>query len=103
MNKTFTSIYLKTGSWVKTANEINSTFKIKDGGRLLWSKLSAEAKIPHCATFYMRHMSLEGHFICATILFRVDIFFVCATSDFRYLLPPTLKDQKKTVGEGRVD
>jgi len=45
MYKTFTSIYLKTGSRVKAAKEINSIFKIKDGGGLLWSKLSAE--IPH--------------------------------------------------------
>ena len=46
MYKTFTSIYLTTGSRVKTANEIISIFKIKDGGGLLWSKLSAEI-IPH--------------------------------------------------------
>ena len=45
MYKTFTSIYLTTGSRVKTAKEINTIFKIKDGGGLLWSKLSAE--IPH--------------------------------------------------------
>jgi len=41
----FTSIYLTTGSRVKTAKEINSIIKFKDGGGLLWSKLSAE--IPH--------------------------------------------------------
>jgi len=45
MYKTFTSIYLTTGSRVKTGEEINSIFKIKSGGGLLWSKLSAE--IPH--------------------------------------------------------
>jgi len=42
MYKTFTRIYLTTGSVVKAAKEINSIFKIKDGGGLLWSKLSAE-------------------------------------------------------------
>jgi len=46
MYETLTSIYLTTGSRVKTAKEINSIFKIKDGGGLLWSKLPAE--IPHC-------------------------------------------------------
>jgi len=45
MYKTFTSIYLTTGSRVKTAKEIDSIFRIKDGGGLLWVKLSAE--IPH--------------------------------------------------------
>jgi len=45
MYKTFMSIYLTTGSRVKTAKEINSIFKIKDGDGLLRSKLSAE--IPH--------------------------------------------------------
>jgi len=44
MYKTFTSIYLTTESWVKTAKEVNIIFKIKDGGGLL-IKLSAE--IPH--------------------------------------------------------
>jgi len=46
MYKTFTSIYLTTGSRVKTAKEINSIIKFKDGGGLLWSKISAG--IPHC-------------------------------------------------------
>jgi len=38
--------YIATGSRVKTGEEINPIFKIKDGGGLLWSKLSAE--ITHC-------------------------------------------------------
>jgi len=38
-------LHLTTGSRVKSGEEINTFFKIKDGGGLLWSKLSAE--IPH--------------------------------------------------------
>jgi len=45
MYETFTSVYLTTGSRVKTTKEIDSIFKIREGGGLLWSKISAE--IPH--------------------------------------------------------
>jgi len=77
MYKTFTSIFLTTGSRVKTAKEINSVFKIKDGGGLLWSKLSAG--IPHyarsswvdgrendlCDCLYSPHLRLERILECS--------------------------------------
>jgi len=58
MYKTFASIYSTTGSRVKTAKEINSILKIKDGGGLLWSKLSAE--IPHSVCIKTFHKLQSG-------------------------------------------
>ena len=41
----YENIFLTTASRVKTAKEMNSIFKIKDSGGLLWPKLPAE--MPH--------------------------------------------------------
>jgi len=51
-------VYLKTGSRVKTAKEITSIFKIKEGGGLLWCKLSAE--IPYLISTRSTNNSLIG-------------------------------------------
>ena len=75
MYKTFTSIYLTTGSRVKTAKEIKSIFKIKDGGGLLWSKLSAE--IPHFfSSPYMIHTSRTLTTLNTSLLLR-DLSLCC--------------------------
>jgi len=49
MYKTFTSIYLTIGSLVKTAKEIISIFKIKDGGGKHASKDLPNASTPGVA------------------------------------------------------